>query len=127
GRTVRFNLVHSVGGRYLHSPEACSVAAGWIPEEARVFSHVPVEGWILRRGTERAGVFFWFNLAGTPRRGSLDQHLGALAQRLWSGRIDSAYGEISFPLPPGHDMDGGRFAELAEALHHAVRQRLWPK
>jgi len=126
GRTVRFNLLHSVSGRYLHSPEACSVAAGWIPEEQIAFADGSLHRWILRRGTERACVFFWFNVGGTPRSGSLDQHVGALAQRLWRGRIDSAYGEVSFPLPPGQAMDAAGYAELAGALHLAVQRRLWP-
>jgi len=126
GRTVRFNLLHSVSGRYLHSPEACSVAAGWIPEQQIRSRDGSIERWILRRGAERACVFFWFDLAGRPRSGSLDQHLGALVQRLWHGSIDSAYGEISFPLPPGSAPDGPGLPELAQSLHAALQERLWP-
>ena len=125
GRAVRFNLLHSVSGRYLHSPEACSMAAGWIPEQQRVLGDGP-ELWVLRRGTDRACVIFWFDLAGRTRRGSLDQHLGALAQRLWRGSIDSAYGEIVFPLPFGKEPEDRGFLDLADALHRAVKQRLWP-
>ena len=127
GRTVRCNLLHSVGGRYLHSPEACSVAAGWIPEQQVRSGDGSIQRWILRRGTERACVFFWFDLAGRPRSGSLDQHLGALVQRLWRGSIDSAYGEISFPLPPGAAVEGAGLPELASSLHDAVQRRLWPQ
>ncbi|HVE39764.1 MAG TPA: exosortase/archaeosortase family protein [Planctomycetota bacterium] len=127
GRILRFSLLHSVSGRYLHSPEACSVAAGWIPEQQLRSRDGSIQRWILRRGTERACVFFWFDLAGRPRSGSLDQHAGALVQRLWHGSIDSAYGEISFPLPPGASPEGAGLPELAQSLHEAVLQRLWPE
>jgi exosortase len=126
GRSVRFNLLHSVSGRYLHSPEACSVAAGWIPEQQITSRDGSIQRWILRRGTERACVYFWFDLAGRPRSGSLDQHLGALVQRLWHGSIDSAYGEISFPLPRGAAPEGAGLPELAQSLHSALQERLWP-
>ena len=125
GRTVRFNVLHSVSGRYLHSPEACSTAAGWIPERQTVDSRLPAHVWILRRGAERACVIFWFDLAGRPRAGSIDQHVGALAQRLWRGSMDSAYGEIAFPLPIGSDGDVSGLIELAHALHDGVRQKIW--
>jgi exosortase len=125
GRTVRFNVLHSVSGRYLHSPEACSTAAGWIPERQTVDSRLPAHVWILRRGAERACVIFWFDLAGRPRAGSIDQHVGALAQRLWRGSMDSAYGEISFPLPIGSDGDVSALLDLSHALHDAVRQKIW--
>ena len=127
GRTIRFNLLHSVSGRYLHSPEACSVAAGWIPEQQIQSRDGSLERWILRRGTERVCVFFWFDLAGRARRGSLDQHLGALLERLWHGSIDSAYGELSFPLPAGAGPESPGLGELAQSLHEAVQMRLWPK
>jgi exosortase len=126
GRSIRFNLLHSVSGRYLHSPEACSVAAGWIPEQQIQSRDGALERWILRRGTERVCVFFWFDLAGRTRRGSLDQHLGALLQRLWHGSVDSAYGELSFPLAAGAGPEAGRLGELAQSLHEAVLARLWP-
>jgi exosortase len=126
GRTVRFNVLHSVSGRYLHSPEACSSAAGWIPERQTIDPGLPAHVWVLRRGSERACVIFWFDLAGRPRAGSLDQHAGALAQRLWRGSMDSAYGEISLPLPPGSDGDVAGLVELSTALHDAVRKRIWP-
>jgi len=124
GRTVRFNVLHSVSGRYLHSPEACSTAVGWIPEQQIVDPRFPLHLWVLRRGPERACVVFWFDLAGKPRTGSIDQHLGALAQRLWRGAMDSAYGEISLPFPVGSDAAG--LVELAQALHEEVRKKLWP-
>jgi exosortase len=127
GRTVRFLFLHSASGRYLHSPEACSVAAGWIPEVQRAYAGGSIQGWILRRGTERVGVFFWFDLAGVPRSGSLDQHLGALTRRLWHGRVDSAYGEISFPLPAGRAVEEASSVELADRLHRALQERLWPR
>lgn len=127
-RTVRFSLLHSVSGRYLHSPEACSLAAGWIPErqEIRDLGSLPVHLWVLRRGDDRACVLFWFDLGGTPRRGSLDQHFGAVMQRLWKGRIDSAYGEVVIPLPVGASLDEKRLLELSSSLHEAVRKQLWP-
>jgi hypothetical protein len=40
--------------------------------------------------------------------------------------MDSAYGEISLPLPPGSDGDLAGLVELAQALHGEVRKRLWP-
>jgi len=126
GRTVRFNVLHSVSGRYLHSPEACSSAAGWIPELQIIEARLPVQLWVLRRGAERVGVAFWFNIGGQPRSGSLDQHLGALAQRLWRGSMDSAYGEVSIPLPSGSDGDAPGLIELARSLHREVTKRLWP-
>jgi len=126
GRTVRFNVLHSVSGRYLHSPEACSSAAGWVPERQTIDPRLPAHVWVLRRGSERACVIFWFDLGGRPRAGSFDQHLGALAQRLWRGSMDSAYGEIVLPLPPGSDGDLAGLVEVSAALHEAVRRRIWP-
>lgn len=128
GRAVRFNVLHSVSGRYLHSPEACSMAAGWIPErqDLREQGGLPVNVWVLRRGNDRACVMFWFDLGGTPRRGSVDQHVGALGRRLLRGRVDSAYTEIVVPLPIGATADEPALLDLARALHEQVRARLWP-
>jgi exosortase len=125
GTSVRFNVLHSVNGRYLHSPEACSLAAGWIPERQSVDAG-SIHLWILRRGTERACVIFWFDLGGKLRRGSIDQHLGALGQRLVRGAIDSAYAEIVLPLPPGTKFDERALVNLSRALHGEVERRLWP-
>lgn len=128
GRAVRFNVLHSVSGRYLHSPEACSMAAGWIPErrDLREPGGLPVNVWVLRRGNDRACVMFWFDLGGKPRRGSVDQHLGALGRRLLGGSIDSTYAEIVMPLPIGATADEAALLDLAQALHQQVRARLWP-
>ncbi len=125
GTSVRFNVLHSINGRYLHSPEACSLAAGWIPERQSVDAG-SIHLWILRRGTERACVLFWFDLGGKLRRGSIDQHLGALGQRLVRGGIDSAYAEIVLPLPPGTRLDEQALVELSRSLHGQVERRLWP-
>jgi hypothetical protein len=134
-RTVGFTVLHSVSGRYLHSPEACSLATGWIAErqDVREFPRagappLPLHVWILRRGNDRVCLVFWFDLTGRPARGSLDQHLGAVLQRFWRGRIDSAYGEISIPLPIGKDFSGeAALLDLAATLHREVSDRLWPK
>jgi exosortase len=134
-RIARFSVIHSVSGRYLHSPEACSIATGWIPERQQVREFAAAGGpplsvhfWILRRGTERVCLVFWFDLAGTPARGSIDQHVGAVWQRLKRGEIDSAYGEIVLPLRLGTPApEEGPLLDLARALHREASARLWPK
>jgi exosortase len=134
-RIARFSVVHSVSGRYLHSPEACSIANGWIPERQQVREFPAAQGgqlsvhfWILRRGAERVCLIFWFDLAGNPVRGSIDQHIGAVWQRLLRGEIDSAYGEIVLPLQLGTaDPEEGPLLDLARALHREASARLWPK
>lgn len=127
-RQVSFSVLHSVSGRYLHSPEACSLATGWIPErqELRDERGIPIHLWILRRGSDRTCVLFWFCQDGVPRRGSLEQHLGALVRRLAHGTVDSAYGEIVLPVPIGAEPEVGRLVELARGLEEAVRMRIWP-
>jgi exosortase len=134
-RVARFSVIHSVSGRYLHSPEACSIASGWIPERQQVREFAAPGGaplsihlWILRRGAERVCLVFWFDLAGTPARGSMDQHIGAVWQRLKRGEIDSAYGEIVLPLLRGTlAPEEGPLLDLARALHREMSVRLWPK
>ena len=129
-RIARFTVIHSVGGRYLHSPEACSLATGWVPErqDLREIGPLAVHSWILRRGTERVALIFWFDLAGTPVRGSLEQHAGAVWQRLKRGEIDSAYGELVFPLSIGADPPPEALTlDLAVILHREASARLWPK
>lgn len=126
---VQWSVLHSVSGRYLHSPEACSMASGWIPErqELREDGGIPVHVWILRRGNDRECVLFWFTLDGVPRRGSLDQHAAALARRLWRGTVDSAYGEIVVPLSNGKEPEVERLVILGRRLEEAVRARIWPE
>jgi hypothetical protein len=56
----------------------------------------------------------------------VDQHVGAVWQRLVRGRIDSAYGEISMSLPIGKDLAAEEpLLDLACELHREVGERLW--
>jgi exosortase len=129
GREIAFSALHAVSGRYLHSPEACSLAAGWIAERQELVEAeggLPVNCWILRRGSERVGLLFWFTLAGVPQRSTMRQHLGALWQRLRTGRVDSAYGELSLPLAPGEEAPWTELIPLGASLQRALQARLWP-
>ena len=127
---MNFAVLHSVAGRYLHSPEACSLASGWIAERLEVrevtWSNeddtIPVHLWVMRRGEERVMVAFWYLIDGRPVRGSIGHHLGATWQRLKYGSTDSAFVELSVQLPGRKDSD--LFA-LAGALHSQVRKALW--
>ncbi len=129
GAQVSFSAVYGVSGRYLHSPEACSLAAGWIAERQELIEAggLPVNVWILRRGAERVCLFFWYSLAGAPQRSTLGQHVGAVWQRLRTGRIDSAYGELSLPLPLGREAPVAELLPVAAALQKSLQEFLWPR
>jgi exosortase len=133
GPRLGYLVVHSLGGRYLHSPEACSVARGWFPERREVReldidgARQPIHYWVMKRGELRVGVAFWYVLGGAPARGSFDYHVKAVAQRLVEGRVDSAYGEVTSPLLEGEPASmEDRLVALAGSLRAQVVPRLWP-
>ena len=84
--------------------------------------------WRLSRGKERAGLVFGYFSGGRPVRGSLNNHLETLRQRLWRGVSDTVYMELTGDLSrPGtaaalQRVAGKLFPRLQEELGEESRE-----
>ncbi len=78
--------------RYLHTPELCSTAAGWLPDRRRTagipFGGHPVELTVLQasRGRDRVLVASWAMVDGRAVDDTLDYHLEVVRARWRRGR-----------------------------------------
>lgn len=117
-------------GTAIHSPLNCMPGAGWSMEhvERVAFGESHVRRVVIRKGTERLLVVYWYQTATRSEGEEYRARLYSVVDTLRSGRNDAAFVRVTVPI--GNDLEGEVRAaqqafELAALLQPHVQRLLF--
>ncbi len=117
-------------GSAIHSPLNCLPGAGWSMEhvERVVFGDAHVRRVVIRKGTQRLLVVYWYQTATRSEGEEYRARLHSVVDAIRSGRNDAAFVRVTVPI--GTDLEGEVRAaqqafELAALLQPHVQRLLF--
>jgi EpsI family protein len=93
-------------GAQIHSPKHCLPGGGWQPLEASIMSvpvngnvePIPVNRYVLQKGTDQLMVAYWYQAQGEPLASELSAKIALVRNSILLNRSDGAIVRVSSPV-----------------------------
>jgi EpsI family protein len=93
-------------GAQFHSPKNCLPGGGWQPLEATIVpvpvndraEPVPVNRYVLQKGTDRLLVAYWYQAQGEPLASEFSAKIALVRNSIFLNRSDGAIVRVSSPV-----------------------------